>query len=108
MRVTTSFVRNIRKAHLQEDGSPAPGHKHAAKVLLSVHKAIQFGLYDEAIEYARTEGYDLEAMYESYRKELAQVKAFGSSSLGLRSTWFLIERIMRKYGLKPQGIGATA
>lgn len=57
-RITTTFVRNLRKEWLR--GSMYGMHSdHAALVLLFSLKMLQDGMYDDALAYARNHGIDL-------------------------------------------------
>jgi hypothetical protein len=65
-RVSQSFVRNIRKGYLRSDGTPEPGFKELANVLLEVSKELQAGNYDFALDIADAYGLELEKLYREY------------------------------------------
>jgi hypothetical protein len=86
MKVTTSFVRNLRKSLLNPDGTAKEGQEDNGLILLHTHKAIQAKAYDYAITYAKERGWDLESLYQDYRAGLA-----------LGSNWNRLEEACRKH-----------
>ena len=90
MRVTTSFVRELRKIFLQDDGKkPLEGYEEVCYVLLTVHKSIQQGAYEYAIDFAARNGFDLGPMYE---------KHIADAILG--GKWEGVEDTLRQWGTK--------
>lgn len=67
LRVTPSFIRNLRKGYLAPDGSPREGSEREANSLLHVLRRIQEGHYITALSYAKSSGFDLEILYREYR-----------------------------------------
>lgn len=66
-RVSTSYVRNLRKLYLVH-GQPRVGCGLVAARLYMVLKLLQAGAYETAIALGLSYGYDLEAMYADYKK----------------------------------------
>lgn len=67
-RVTPSFIRSIRKAYLNPDGTPTPGNEGRVEVLLKVAHSVQRGDYKWGMGYAKRNGIDLETMYRDYSR----------------------------------------
>lgn len=65
-RVSTSYVRNLRKLYLVH-GQPRVGCGQVAARLHTVLKLLQAGAYGTAVALALAYGYDLEAMYADYK-----------------------------------------
>ncbi len=65
-RITSSFVRNIRKGMLK---SNLPAGK--TNTLLTVLRLIQDSHYEDALDLAYSNGMDLERMHRDYRAAMA-------------------------------------
>ncbi len=91
-RVTSSFVRNIRRGLLE---SHAPARKTEA--MLHVLHLIQDDAYDQALDHACANGLDLERMQKEFRAAMADYHrgvagALFCTKYGLGRGWLMQHR----------------